>query len=259
MPKLAIDVGTALLLILPGFLAYRYSVLQRADPNHRGAIWQVSEILEHSLYVHLLGIVFAFALHLAFVALGSTTHLPELLRYGPQRLLEDYFAEAIVWYVGYAIYIIAASTVIGAYNVPARVSIGIPNLIRNSKQHRLMKCLPVPGIIYPQEPIWYHTFRTMAENHADTESDDSDDFPILFVKMKDSGDVYVGEIASYPIVPNIQYEKDFLITKTRYYRHGNFDDELDLNSIDGVGAVLLNSRDVESIRVVYRQGADEDE
>ena len=63
MPRFAIDVWTVFLLVLPGFLAYRFAVLQRADPSRRSAIWQISEILEHSLYVHLIGIVLAFALH----------------------------------------------------------------------------------------------------------------------------------------------------------------------------------------------------
>ncbi len=251
MPKVALDVGTVLLLILPGFLAYRFSVFQRADPADRSVIWQVSEILEHSLYVHLLGFILAYTLHFVVIALGSTTHLPELLKHGPQRFLDDYFAEALRWYVGYAIYVIAASMIIGAYNVPARVSTGMVEVLRVFKQRRLLKWIPIPGDTYRQEPIWYHTFRAM--------SDESDDSPILFVKMKSSGDIYVGEIASYPIVPDIQAEKDFLIRKTRYYRHGNFDDELDLNSIDGIGAVLLNSRDVESIRVVYRRDADGDD
>ena len=257
MPKLAIDVGTVLLLILPGFLAYRFAVLQRADPTHRSVIWQVSEILEHSLYVHLLGIIFAFAIHLAFVVFGSTTHLAELLKFGPQRFLEDYFAEAIWWYVGYAIYIIVASAIIGAYNVPSRISTGMIALLRISPKWRLLNRLPVPGAMYHQEPIWYRTFRAMSENlanQANADSNDSnDDSPVVFIRMKDSGDVYVGQIASYPIVSDTQSEKDFLIERVRYYPGGSFERAMDLAAVDGVGAVLLNSINVESIRVVYHQ------
>ena len=257
MPKLAIDVGTVLLLILPGFLAYRFSVLQRADPTVRSVLWQVSEILEHSLYVHLLGAALAFGLHLA---LGSTTHIEELIKHGPQNFLENYFAEAIRWYVGYAIYMIVASAIIGAYSLPERVSTSIPALLRASQRYRLLKWLPVPGIAYPQDPIWHYAFMGAEDwtSLADTDANDSDDgFPIVFVRMKDSGDVYIGEIASYPIVPDTQAEKDFLITDTTYYQAGNLDDELDLASVDGIGAVLLNSRDVESVRVVYRRGEDD--
>ena len=71
MPKFAIDVWTILLLILPGFLAYRFVVLQRADPSHRSTIWQISEILEHSLYVHLIGVFLAFVLHYFFALLSG--------------------------------------------------------------------------------------------------------------------------------------------------------------------------------------------
>ena len=69
--------------------------------------------------------------------------------------------------------------------------------------------------------------------------------------MKESGDVYVGELVSYPIARDTEPDKDFLITKAHYYRGGNFEDGQDLSQIDNTGAVLLNSGNVESIRIVY--------
>ena len=253
MPKLAIDLGTALLLILPGFLAYRFSVMQRVDPSRRSAVWQVSEILEHSFYVHLLGIALVAAVH---AALGGSTHISHLVTRGPQTFLELYFDEAVRWYVGYSLYMILASVVIGAYSLPAKVSEGIIASLGRVLRIWPFRWIPKPGDVQPQEPAWHQAFRSMVEAEAN-DGDPEYRSPIVFVRMKDSGDVYVGEIAAYPIALDTQSEKDFLITRSRYYRSGDFNDRLDLASFDGIGAVLLNSRDVESVRVIYRRDEDD--
>lgn len=81
---------------------------------------------------------------------------------------------------------------------------------------------------------------------------------VVSVKMKGSGDIYVGRLTSYPIVPDIEPDKDFLIIQTHYYKSGNYQDGQDLTAIDEIGAVLLNSGNVESIRVIYPPALDSD-
>lgn len=65
------------------------------------------------------------------------------------------------------------------------------------------------------------------------------------------GDVYYGEIASYPLLPDSQMEKDFLISKARFYPGGDPEDEHVLDEVDGGGTVLLNTSEVSSIEVYY--------
>ncbi len=74
--------------------------------------------------------------------------------------------------------------------------------------------------------------------------------PHVLVKLK-SSDVYYGEIITYPIAPDIERKKDFLIRNARYYKDGFADNEQRLYESDGVGAVLLNSVNVESIILYY--------
>ena len=252
MPRFAIDVWTVFLLVLPGFLAYRFAVLQRADPSRRSTVWQISEILEHSLYVHLIGIVLAFALHYCLhYLLGVTTNLEEFFRLGPQGFLENYIGEAIRWYIGYTIYIILASAIIGSYEIPGECSRGIVDLARWVPEHWLIfSWMPAPKTTHPQEPIWYHAFREMPDRNAWTQTE-AENAKVVVIKLKDSGDVYVGKLVSYPIVTDIEPDKDFLITQAHYYKGGNYKDGQDLATIDGIGAVLLNSGNVESIRVIY--------
>ena len=75
--------------------------------------------------------------------------------------------------------------------------------------------------------------------------------PLVIVTMK-SGDVYIGRLVMYPIVPDTENEKDFLIDNARFYKQGIADQEQDLSKLDGIGAVLLNTANVESIRIYYQ-------
>ena len=246
-------------MILPGFLAYRFVVLQRADPSHRSTIWQISEILEHSLYVHLIGVVLAFVLHYCLrYCLGVDTNLEGFFRLGPQGFLEDHFEEALRWYIGYTIYIILASAIIGSYEIPGGCSRRIVEIARwVPSRWRVFRWLPAPKTTHPQEPIWYHAFRRVASRAASIQTE-AGDAVVVSVKMNDSGDIYVGRLTSYPIVPDIEPDKDFLITQTHYYKGGNHQDDQDLAAIDKIGAVLLNSGNVESIRVIYSATLDAD-
>ena len=259
MPRFAIDVWTVFLLVLPGFLAYRFAVLQRPDPSRRSAIWQISEILEHSLYVHLIGIVLAFALHYCLNHwLGVASNLEGFFRLGPQGFLESHFGEATRWYIGYTIYLIFASAIIGSYEIPRECSRRIVDVARWIPEHwRIFGWLPTPKTSHPQEPIWYHAFRQMPALSESTPTESENDV-VVSIKLKNSGDVYVGRLTSYPIVPDVEPDKDFLITQAHYYKGGNHQDSQDLAAIDGIGAVLLNSGNVESILVIYSPALDSD-
>ena len=56
----ASSVAAILILVLPGFMAYRYAVLGRDTPNKVSPLWQFSEILEYSVYVHVIGAALSF-------------------------------------------------------------------------------------------------------------------------------------------------------------------------------------------------------
>ena len=95
----------------------------------------------------------------------------------------------------------------------------------------------------PQEPVWYYAFTALPNNGTSK-------LPHVFVKLK-SGDVYYGEVASYPIALDTERGKDFLLRDTIYYKEGNPDNGVTLSQYDGIGAVLLNTVNVDSIILYY--------
>ena len=249
MPTAAIELGAALLLVLPGFLAYRFAVWRRAEPNAPGALWQLAEILEYSAFVHLIGAALAVAAHL-FIGwtVGANSLLKELVQSGPADFLRTSPREATLWFTLYPLYVIVFTPVLGAYQLPTKVAHKIVKLIANplhwlSRKSKTLKWLPVPDEAYSQEPVWYRAFDEAPAGHQHNP-------PFVFVTLK-SGDVFYGQIASYPIASDTEQSKDFLISHARYYKDGNLDVERRLYESDGIGAVLLNSANVDSIILHY--------
>ena len=249
MPPTAINVAAILVLILPGFLSYRFAVWRRVDPSNRSPLWQLSEILEYSVYVHLIGVAlvaaFSFLLDLIFEV---DTHLPELFHDGPDDFLKTYFLEGVLWFTLYPVYVIIFSAILGVYDLPARVSSIIVSAVHHptnwlSTNCKLLRWLPVPKDITPQEPVWYLAFNIMSDDYTSS-------LPHALVTLK-SGDVFYGEIASYPITLDTELNKDFLIKNARYYKGGDLNDEQRLYEVDSVGAVLLNSANADSIMLYY--------
>lgn len=244
----AIDLAALLIIILPGFLAYRFAVQRRADPASRSPLWQVSEILEHSAFVHIIGAALATIAISILNLMGITTHPRELFGKLPHEFLDKYFLEGILWFILYPVYIIVSSSIIGAYDTPGKVSSGIVKGVSNftgrlSRKYKALSWIPVPQNPYPPEPIWYRAFNIMTDGYKAAE-------PILIVTLK-SGDMYAGRLVSYPIVPDTESDKDFLITHAHYYKDGDLTRGQQMDSLDGVGAVLLNAANVDSIRIYY--------
>ena len=123
MTPIAINVVVLLVLILPGFLSYKFAVLRRADPSQRSYLWQLSEIVEHSVYVHLLGVGLVAAAHFLLQQIwGLSSYAPILFQEGPTAFLKSHFAEAVLWFSLYPVYVIIFSAIIGAYGLPGQVS-----------------------------------------------------------------------------------------------------------------------------------------
>ena len=249
MPSTALDVATILVLILPGFLSYRFAVWRRADPSQQSPLWQLSEIFEHTVYVHLIGVALVAAVHLLLRwSLGLTSYAPMLFQEGPNAFLKTHFTEAVLWFTLYPLYVIFFSAILGAYDVPGKVSSMVVLAVKQpanwlATSSRLLSWIPAPKDVFPQEPVWYYAFNTMSNGYTSK-------IPHVLVKLK-SGDVYYGEIITYPIAPDIERKKDFLIRNARYYKDGFADNEQRLYENDGVGAVLLNSVNVDSIILYY--------
>lgn len=245
----AADIAAILLLVLPGFLAYRFAVYRRVDPAERSPLWQLTEILEYSVYVHLVGIGLVFALHGILQSLGAETHLRDLPGRSPVDFLNDHFLTGSLLFTLYPVYVILASMIMGAYDLPTSVGNLVVRLTQGASSR--VSSLPHLGWVrppapeYPREPVWYLAFNAIPRQ-TDAKR------ILLIVKMK-LGDIYFGELASYPLQSDELKDKDFLLRNSRYYPGGDLDQEYRLDDADGGGTVLLNTADVDSIQVFYQQ------
>ncbi|MCH7800380.1 MAG: hypothetical protein IIC24_02440 [Chloroflexi bacterium] len=205
MPKSAVDIGVILLLILPGFLVYSFATARRADPATKSPLWQLSEILQYSVYVHLLGVGLTFALLYTLSRFGIESHIDELPRKSLIDFLDKHFIEGILLVSLYPMYVVFAAAVMGAYDTPRKATelivkcvVALTTLISSVP---LLGWVQPPHPAHPKEPIWYLAFHTVAHGFADER-------PRLLVKMKQGG-IYLGYLASYPIVTDDQHEKIF--------------------------------------------------
>ena len=192
MPPLSLEAMGILLLILPGFIAYRFAIWRRADSGRRSILWQLSEILEYSVYVHLLGAALAVGVHFLLQGFGVSSYAQVFIQDGPDALLKSHFTAAVLWFTLYPVYVVFSSAVLGAYDVPGQVSAQIVAAVRRpagwlAASSSLLSWFPVPKDAYPQEPVWYHAFGGIP-------APDGPVTPLVIVRLK-SGDVVLWHFA----------------------------------------------------------------
>ena len=125
MTPSALDIGAILVLVLPGFVSYRSALARRADPSRRSTLWQLAEMLEYSLYVHLLGVALVLGVSaLLDSAFHLELHLNELPSKQPHEFLSAYFVEGTLLFTLYPLYVVVASVLLGAYSIPHRAATG---------------------------------------------------------------------------------------------------------------------------------------
>ena len=123
MPTSALNFVAILVLVLPGFLSYRSALSRNADPSPRSVLWQLSAMVEYSVYIHLLGAILVFGVAaLLDSVFGLETHLSELPAKRPHEFLSDYFVEGSLLFILYPLYVIVFAVVMGDYEVPSRVA-----------------------------------------------------------------------------------------------------------------------------------------
>jgi hypothetical protein len=245
MPSTAVDIGAFLLLVLPGFLVYGFATDRRADPATHSPLWQLAEILQYSVYVHLLGIGLVFGIAWVIGRFGIHLHLDQLPRLSPTAFLSTYFLEGVLLFTLYPVYVVVAATIMGAYDAPSWTTANIvratSGAARSIAHIPLLHWVKPPPPPFPREPIWHETFATLNGSGGPVR---------VLVKMK-LGDIYDGYIITYPILPDYQQSKDFLLTRASYFPKGDLTNEYRLEEIPGGGLVLLNASDVDSIQVYY--------
>ena len=197
------------------------------------------------MYVHLLGSIGIIGVHFALLQIFRLdSGVQILVQDGPSDFLKTHSIRAVAYFTLYPIYVVVTSAALGAYGIPLKISSAIANLPdRVTRLHKSLRWFPTPQEIYPQEPVWYHAFNSMTEGYKSS-------LPYVMVVLK-SRDAYFGQLLTYPIAPDTENQKDFLIKHAIFYEGGLLTEGQQLDLLDGVGAVLLNTSNVDSIKIYY--------
>ncbi len=207
MPVSAWSLGIVLFLVLPGFLSYRAALARSADPTRRSALWQLSAMLEYTVYIHVMGIALLFVTSWLLTQFFLTElHYKALLTENLAWYFRKYPIEAVFSLFAYLAYVIVAAELLGTFKIPHRVGGTIARVA--SLPSGKLPLFPQPAPANPEQPVWYEAFHQRTDGFLKGP-------PQILVKMK-SGDWYHGELAAYPILPDDAADKDFLITKARY-------------------------------------------
>ena len=216
-------------VILPGFVASLFTRDHDIEPRRRSATDAIAFLLHFAVYVHALAIT-AFVL----IDLRQNLHLVDIIE-GPRQYFLEQPVRGVWVYGGYLFIIMLVSPLVGTYNLPRF----LPGLLVRSL--RRLKLAPRPSL--SEEPIWYSAFHQM-RGEAGKEA------VRLRVRMK-SGDIYVGPLIKYPIVGDEIKDKDFLIDQVSYYPQGEVSEVRQLARSPGLGGVLLNTHEVDSLEFAY--------
>lgn len=97
-----------------------------------------------------------------------------------------------------------------------------------------------------EEPIWYQSLGL--------ERRGSDSRVQVKVLLK-NGDIYIGQLLSYPILPDSEKSKDFRLGDSYYLPGGDADEQVELSfsQYESGGGVLLNTVNVSSIEYIVHQ------
>ncbi len=227
---------TLAVIVLPGWLSITANRLYRpADAeNHKSTVMEWGMVFFHATVVNVIGVI---------VVAVVLTSRPELRNIGLDRILTEgpiAFVKAspsdgFIVYGLYLLWLVIGSTISGTANLPSGIiyTVGwLAHAVRLAPD-RLQ-----------EDPVWYSAFTI--DRRASGKSNVQ-----LRVRMK-NGDIYVGNLSSYPILPDSEDAKDLRLGDSIYYPAGDVDSAEELSFREnGGGGVLLNTSNVSSIEYMY--------
>ena len=225
------------IVILPGWLSitanrvYHPRVL---DTSTIMMLWGM--MFYHASVVHAIGIVIvATATLIQKEYFLGTLGLLRVLTEGPADFAKASPGIGFGLFGAYSLWLFFGSIASGIVDAPFRFTRGAGWLLRTAR------LAPEP---LSEEPIWYSALNVDRTNTSKANVQ-------LRVRMK-NGDVYVGSLHSYPILPDIAKAKDFRLGDSVLYPGGDTSSPIEMyfSSLGG-GGVLLNTANVSSIEYLY--------
>lgn len=227
---------TLAVIVLPGWLSITANRLYRpADAeNHKSTVMEWGMVFFHATVVNVLGVI-VVAIVLTSRPDVRNIGLDRILTEGPIAFVKSSPSDGFIVYGLYLLWLVIGSTISGTANLPSGIiyTIGwLAHAVRLAPD-RLQ-----------EDPVWYSAFTI--DRRASGKSNVQ-----LRVRMK-NGDIYVGNLSSYPILPDSEDAKDLRLGDSIYYPAGDVDSAEELSFREnGGGGVLLNTSNVSSIEYMY--------
>ncbi len=190
----------------------------------------------HASLVHIIGVgVVASATLVRPDYFLDNLGLDGVLIDGPAHFVQSSPATAFAVFGTYFMWMVLGAAVLGVIDLPARLTDWL------GRAASVARVAPEP---LGGEPVWYKALNLDRKN-AGSQSVQ------MSVRMK-NGDIYVGDLQSYPILPDSVESKDIRLGNSILYPHGDEASpiQLDFSNVDG-GGVLLNTVNVSSIHYLF--------
>lgn len=191
-------------------------------------------LLYHAMMVHLIGVaMFATIVLIWRTYFLETLGLDQILIDGPAEFTKISPGTALAVFGVYALWMLVGSAMSAIMDLPFRLVAGvgkIANLLRLARS-------PVNS----DEPVWFRALN-LERDKSNVQ---------VYVRMN-NGDVYVGDLKSYTVLPFSDESRDVRLGDSVRYPRGDSASPVELDFSDyGGGGVLLSTKDISSIEYMF--------
>ena len=228
------------IVVLPGWISITAN--QRYHPRivDRTTVMVWGILFYHAAIVHIIGVaLFAVGIWILGAFSIHTLDLERLATEGFSTYAKENSVAIALTSSIYVLWMLLASVVSGVVDLPSKFTNGLGWIM-----HR---CRLAPEPV-EDEPIWFNALGRERRSITGSRVQVS-------VRMK-NGDIYVGQLLSYPILPDSEKSKDFRLGDSVFYPGGDTDRAVHLNfslSDYEAGGVLLNTINVSSIEYILHE------
>ncbi len=230
-------IGSILVLIvvlLPGGLSITVNRLYNPSVSDKSTLMEWSMLMFHATVAHIIGV----ALMTLFLSLWHSLDTGEFTfqLFGLGGLSDAMLSISWVQLLVYVVVLVIVSVLSGILDFPSWVTYAVAWVTGRGKSDRKP--------LYDRS-IWYEALSVGARS-AEKENVQ------VRVRML-NGDVYMGELQDYPVLPDSENAKDFVISGLVRYYDAAEGDTVDIN-FGETGGVLLNTGNVTSVEYRYHAG-----
>ena len=193
----------------------------------------------HAVIVHILCVLSSLALILVIrVSPMDTLDVWLLFTKGFLPYAKENPATVTAFSGWYVVCIIFWSIVSGVADLPSTLTRVVGWLAE--KAH----LAPEP---VEEEPIWYQALGLDRRRNSDSR--------VQAKVVLKNGDIYIGQLLSYPILPDSEKSKDFRLGDSFYLPGGDVDEQVELSfsQYESGGGILLNTVNVSSIEYIVHK------